>query len=190
VVLASGRYVTANEYQHSDLFWALRGGGGGTYGVVVTVTYRTHEVFPVTSILFQINATTPESALNVTTEYFKLQPSWSDAGWGGYSFFTPPAELQAIYLAPNVSEAQVNATLNPFLDNARTVTGAQNVLSIVTSIPTYYEWYLSSFNGTGQVGGNGELISRLLSREAAEQQPEKVAQVVLNVSAGLGLEFK
>ncbi|KAF8340248.1 hypothetical protein F5887DRAFT_1062652 [Amanita rubescens] len=184
VVLASGEYVTANEYQYSDLFWALRGGGGGTYGVVVTVTYRTHEVFPVTSIFFQINATTPESALNVATEYFKLQPSWSDAGWGGYSFFTgTPGELQGMYLAPNVSEAQVNATLNPFLDNARAVTGAQNVVSSVTSIPTYYEWYLSFFNTTGQVGTNGELISRLLSREAAEQQPDKVAEVVLNVSA-------
>jgi hypothetical protein len=155
----------------------------------VTVTYRTHEIFPVTSILFQINATTPESALNVTAEYFKLQPSWSDSGWGGYSFFTPPV-LQAIYLAPNVSEAEVNATLNPFLDNARTVTGEQNVMSFVTSVPTYYEWYLSFFNKTGQVGGKGELISRLLSREAAEQQPDKVAEVVLNVSASLGLEFK
>ena len=156
----------------------------------MTVTYRTHEVFPVTSILFQINATTFESALNVTAEYFKLQPSWSDAGWGGYSFFTAPGVLQAIYLAPNVSEAEVNATLNPFLDNARTVTGAPNVVSIVTPIPTYYEWYLSLFNRTGEVGSNSELISRLLSREAAEQQPEKVAEIVLNVTASLGLEFK
>ena len=193
MVLASGEYVTANQYQYSDLFWALRGGGGGTYGVVVTVTYRTHEEFPVTSILFQINATTLESALNVTAEYFKLQPSWSDAGWGGYSIFTagPPGALQGLYLAPNVSEAQVNATLNPFLDNARTATGAQNVASFVTPIPTYYEWYLSFFNKTGQVGTNGELISRLLSREAAEQQPDKVAEVVYNVTASLGtLEFK
>lgn len=98
--------------------------------------------------------------------------------------------LQAIYLAPNVSEAEVNATLNPFLDNARTVTGAPNVVSIVTPIPTYYEWYLSLFNRTGEVGSNSELISRLLSREAAEQQPEKVAEIVLNVTASLGLEFK
>ena len=28
----------------------------------------------------------------------------------------------------------------------RTVTGAQNVVSVVASVPTYYDWYLSMFN--------------------------------------------
>ena len=31
VVLASGEIVVANEARHPDLFWALRGGGGGTF---------------------------------------------------------------------------------------------------------------------------------------------------------------
>ncbi|KAF8692566.1 hypothetical protein AX14_002469 [Amanita brunnescens Koide BX004] len=189
VVLASGEYVTATEYRHSDLFWALRGGGGGTYGVVVSVTYRTHDIFPVTGILFQINTTTAESALNVTTEYFKLHPGLSDAGWGGYSFFAPP-NLQAIYIAPNVSEAQVNATLTPFFENAIAVTGnPANVQYIVGPAPSFYDWYISIFNKTGQVGGNTELISRLLSTEILEQKPEEVSKVVLSVATSIGLEF-
>jgi hypothetical protein len=32
VVTADGRFVTANAKENADLFWALRGGGGSTYG--------------------------------------------------------------------------------------------------------------------------------------------------------------
>lgn len=38
VVTPSGQHVFANECQFSDLFFALRGGGGGTFGVVLGAT--------------------------------------------------------------------------------------------------------------------------------------------------------
>lgn len=34
-----GKYRTANACKNTDLFWALRGGGGGTFGVVMESTH-------------------------------------------------------------------------------------------------------------------------------------------------------
>jgi FAD/FMN-containing dehydrogenase len=41
VVLPSGDVVTASANDHPDLFWALRGGGGGNFGVTTSMTFAT-----------------------------------------------------------------------------------------------------------------------------------------------------
>ena len=43
IVIANGTLLTANACTNSDLFWALRGGGGGTFGVVTRVVHKAHE---------------------------------------------------------------------------------------------------------------------------------------------------
>jgi FAD/FMN-containing dehydrogenase len=42
VVLADGRQVHCTRHNHDDLFWALRGGGGGNFGIVTS-----YEVEPI-----------------------------------------------------------------------------------------------------------------------------------------------
>ena len=44
VVTADGAVRTVNACTHPDLFWAIKGGGGGSWGVVTRLTLRTQEL--------------------------------------------------------------------------------------------------------------------------------------------------
>src|SRR5207253_7822270 len=43
LVTSDGRVVAASPQEHPDLFWALRG-GGGNFGIVVSLTLRLHPI--------------------------------------------------------------------------------------------------------------------------------------------------
>jgi FAD/FMN-containing dehydrogenase len=44
IVTADGKARVCNKHQNADLFWACRGGGGGNFGIVTRMVFRTHAV--------------------------------------------------------------------------------------------------------------------------------------------------
>ncbi|RAK96029.1 FAD-binding domain-containing protein [Aspergillus ibericus CBS 121593] len=59
VVTAQGDLIITNDNQHQDLFWALKGGGGGTYGIVTRATMRAFPDMP--SVISTIHFTSTEA---------------------------------------------------------------------------------------------------------------------------------
>ena len=51
VITAEGQLIVANANQHEDLFWALRGSGGGNFGVVTSLTYRLPEKIEMATLI-------------------------------------------------------------------------------------------------------------------------------------------
>jgi FAD/FMN-containing dehydrogenase len=66
VVTADGRVLEVDAERHSDLFWAIRG-GGGNLGVVTRFDYRLHPVDMVTGGMFALPAT-PETLAGLVAE--------------------------------------------------------------------------------------------------------------------------
>ncbi len=183
IVKANGDHVVANAHRNSDLFWALRGGGAGSWGVVTSVTYRTYDLVPLTMSGVNVTFPNPEVAQIVTSEFLRLHPKLSDAGWGGYSFFSNQS-LFAFFVAPNVSWTETNATILPFFDFARNATGQPDALAFTLPFENFHTWVNLTIGvgpGFDQVGGNVELASRLLSRDAAEHRAEETARLLLKL---------
>ena len=187
IVLADGSLITTNSFQYPDLFWALRGGGGGTYGVVTSTTYQTHPTFPLTLAHIASNFTSPAIAQNVTTEFIKLHPTISEAGWGGYIDLSN-SSFSAILSASNISEADTNTTLLPFVQYVAEATGGL-VQATTTPFSSFYEAYQAIFaNANGGVGFPNEVASRLLPRSLAESDPAKAAKIMLSLDGGVSLK--
>ncbi|HLK60453.1 MAG TPA: FAD-binding oxidoreductase [Chthonomonadaceae bacterium] len=53
LVNAHGELVRASDSENADLFWALRGGGGGNFGIVTRFTLKVHPVSNV--VIYTIN---------------------------------------------------------------------------------------------------------------------------------------
>ncbi|EFJ04336.1 hypothetical protein SELMODRAFT_2240, partial [Selaginella moellendorffii] len=164
VVTAAGDLVVANGCQNEDLFWALRGGGGGTFGVVVSATHRTHpQLEDLAFAGYSINARDRSSFLDLLTNFAVIHPSLSEAGWSGY-FGLSSQSLQVSYLLPNKDVSFANRTLATFLDYVEKHPKLQGNGSVV-SLSSFQEYY-SQFLCGGQnscVNSNGSATPLLLS---------------------------
>ncbi|KAK0635728.1 hypothetical protein B0T17DRAFT_503232 [Bombardia bombarda] len=156
VVTAAGKRLIASRTQNTDLYWALSGGGGGNYGVVVSLTVKT---FPdrliggATLSFFSSNNPTEKfySAINA---FHSALPNIVNSGSMVVYYFTSNFFMIAPLTAYNKTSAEVEAIMAPFLAKLDALGVTYN--SAFSQFPTYYEHYNQYFGplptGAIQVG--------------------------------------
>ncbi|EFJ12370.1 hypothetical protein SELMODRAFT_1347, partial [Selaginella moellendorffii] len=186
VVTPDGSYFVANECQNKDLFWALRGGGPATFGVVLSVTYRTHPApAAVTNVHHEVSANDSSSLRDFIAEYARLMPSIADKGYGG-SFAALPNAGHLNYVLPGGNQSAAQQDWQPLVDFAASHPGL-NVLQRVTMFPNFYAFFNATLCNrfktqcTDLTGTNEILASRLLPRSLFVNSPDAIADAYMDI---------
>jgi FAD/FMN-containing dehydrogenase len=87
IVTANGQILTANANQHSDLYWACRGGGGGNFGIVTRFTFSTVPSF--SPVLFFLRWPWSQAA-KVIAAWQSWAPHAPDAMWSNMHLAAVP----------------------------------------------------------------------------------------------------
>jgi FAD/FMN-containing dehydrogenase len=153
VVLADGRVVTASEDDDADLYWALRGGGGGS-GVVSAARYRLH---PLAAVLAGLLLFPLDQAPAILGGYREIVADAPDALTVMAGFLGGPDGQPLLFLFPTWSgEAEDGERAIARLKRLGTPALAQ-----VGSMP--YQNALSTFDASVVDGRHYALRTRWLS---------------------------
>ncbi|KAJ5361026.1 hypothetical protein N7541_001870 [Penicillium brevicompactum] len=173
IVTPQGDLLTASECQNEDLFWAIRGGGGGTFGVILSLTVN---VFPMPSLSTATITISGKSATSsrawwrvissIHPELAKLQ----DAGvMGYYTAASSPYSFQYTMFQFNTTNtSSIDRLIQPLTKHIQRHNETVEASSFSSWLP---DWY--SIEKIAPLGGDagisrGARATRLLSRKVVE----------------------
>ena len=178
VVTADGRFVTATNTSHPDLFWALRGGGGGTYGVVTSVVIRVHPQIHATTSEYTITTESADAYFEAMRFFFSKFVEWTDAGT--YSFWRAGKQGDSYTLSMNPFFAP-NYTIDEFEDLMKPWYEKLDELGISVEYTTkFHQSYHSAWSetwgqnaGLNSVGRRNSLPGNRLFPRSNFEDPDK-----------------
>ena len=116
LVTAQGEHLVATPEQNTDLYWALGGGGGGTYGVVLSMTVKAHPDGPVAGGSLVFNNTNETAFWEATKIWFHQTPSFVQNTTNNVQFLVTNATLNVFtFVLPDQNASAVDALLTSFL---------------------------------------------------------------------------
>ncbi len=144
VVTADGQIRIANVCTNPDLFWALKGGGGGSFAVVSKMTLRVHdlpEFFGSTS--FTIKAVSDDAYRRLVREFvsFYAEHLFNDH-WGEQAHVNPRNTLEIRMVSQGLDAEQAKKIWQPFLDWVARSPHEYSITDrvVIGSIPARHFW--------------------------------------------------
>lgn len=144
VVTADGKFQKVSECNNPELFWALRGGGGSTFGVVTGATVRVFPTFPIVVSRFFVNSTDPgifDAVAHFLQQGAKLRDQY---GLQGY-FYVYEHGFQSVLHMPDNFATLENAkkVTEPLMAEMEKLAKAKHIEPKYYQYKTYKEWYIA-----------------------------------------------
>jgi Berberine and berberine like len=207
LVTADGNFLTASPSENSDLFWAVRGGGGSAFGVVTSMVVKAFKEVETTIGTVEwgvkINNVSADNFWQGVSTYFKYFSNFTGEGMAAEWFlypktnglFPPPSDGQprfslTAFFAPGKSVEQTKAITTPWLEEMKAL--GINLALNWTHFPTYHAAFSSLFPSTpyALMPYNLDYASRLIPRENFDKtQKLNTTIVALRTLAGAGRSF-
>lgn len=174
VVKANGDHVIATPTNdHSDLYWAMSGGGGGVWGVVLSMTAKLHKDGEIGGAKLFFNSSTvgADTYWESIEAWFAFLPSYVDGLGGGNTceyLISADAFYGVSFLIPGASADDVDKLLRPYLSELDRLR-IEYQYSSHTS-PNYYVHFQSDLGPLpyGKTPADTLISSRLFPRSTAE----------------------
>ncbi|RDA95667.1 hypothetical protein CP533_1279 [Ophiocordyceps camponoti-saundersi (nom. inval.)] len=186
VVTPSGRVVTASaSNKHRDLYWALSGGGGGNFGVVLSATVKAHPSVRVGGANFTVTAPQGHDGdvQKAWDPLISAIPAMVDAGLTLVYFVIGTTFRGLAVTGYNMTEAQVRLAMKP-LEAAVSSQGLslQASFSEFSSYQQHMAHYFGtpsndSFSLTGAISG-AVYGGHLYPRSALAKLPEVSREII------------
>lgn len=198
VVTADGQIHTVNECNDPDLFWAMRGGGGGTFGVLTKYRFQVYPSLPIHTYNFVARFTGSSSAQRqalrkVLTAHAENQIEWSLQKVTGSADYAHDGVEMGVLLPYNDDGTKLKAATASFValvSNIQDVEVVQNNYTSYASYVNYTVFSIADASSTEPPGIFSLLSSRLLPRQLfsqAETIDSLVNAVMLGIEKGASL---
>ncbi|KAF9694659.1 hypothetical protein EKO04_007679 [Ascochyta lentis] len=183
VVLASGRFVTATQSVNSDLYWAMLGGGGGTFGIITSAVVKVHPKVAVTASTWTVMTSETVSAdafwelVRFFWDSFPIYNTARTYSYGSLTKLGPGTYMwnMSPFFATNKTLAEYEDLVAPLYQKAAelNITIAANT----THYDTLYSAYQATFGtynyhvgGAGAIPGNRFLPTENWADEGIRNQ--------------------
>lgn len=170
VVTPDGLLRTANACQNQDLFWALRGGGGGTFGVVMESTSRVEPApmpIAVAHMVLPAGNLTVDAALEWIGLVAGESLTWARQGWGGHFAATYMTYMNPLPRFANLSDGAAYAagSMRAASDHVTSLGGT----SVVEVLPSWADVWVKYSRPEERPSGAWPVLSgRLAPRSLFE----------------------